>query len=242
MEVLDGVSPVLVFPPLRNRVREVVERRSHPPRHVETSGNTQRTDSVQAIAVLKDPGFEALGFEASGIAVGFHRVRHLHNTRRWPAHGSEDGCGLVCRQARRLATQRGVLLDRDTVVQHCGSEQHFEVTALCPLDALRVYPYAMDVREVVGAIVVVWWEMFQQLSGEVLERGESFAGHRWCVPFRLNALQQALQAVKDNVRKIRNRHFPVGRFPKILPAPVFRCTWTTWILVSAGRCQFSDRF
>lgn len=41
----------------------------------------------------------------------------------------------------------------------------------------------------------------------------------------------------ERARKIRFRPFRVGRFPKILPAPVFRCVGFFRVLGSVGRCS-----
>lgn len=60
--------------------------------------------------------------------------------------------------------------------------KHFKVAALYLPDSLSVDPYAMDVGQVVGAVLLPAWQMLKQLGGKMLVWGEGFNRHFWDIP------------------------------------------------------------
>ena len=62
-------------------------------------------------------------------------------------------------------------------MQHRRCKQHLQITAFHPLYPLHVDPNAMDMGQVVGANLLARWQVFQQLGGEMLERGKHFTSH-----------------------------------------------------------------
>ncbi|MNT33320.1 hypothetical protein D3C72_1692420 [compost metagenome] len=90
MKVLHRIRLVLILPPPRSGVLEIIQCRPHSPGNVKTPGDTHCTYGVQAITILKNSGLKGERFEASRVAVGFDCMRHLLDALQGPAHISQD--------------------------------------------------------------------------------------------------------------------------------------------------------
>ena len=98
MEMLEGVTLVLILASRRLRVCEVVQRSPHSSRYIKAACYADQADGIQAVTVLQYLCFQGGGRQCRGKTVGLYRVGHCVHSRLGPAQPRQDGRGFIRRQ------------------------------------------------------------------------------------------------------------------------------------------------